>query len=349
MKECELYKSYKDYVECLACARRCKLKPNQLGFCGIRKNIDGKLFLLNYGFVSAIHIDPVEKKPAIHFYPGHKILSIGGTGCNWACAYCQNFEISQRRRVDGKEIMPEELIELAKGEGAIGIAYTYNEPSTLIEFAKSIGTLAHKNGLKNYFVSNGYFTDESIEYALSFLDGITIDFKGHGETNFMRKYTTSSDSSPIFNAIEKFFGKIYLEITDLVIPGIGDSEDALKEMLANIAKVSTDIPIHFLRFFPDYKLANLYPTPISTLEKCYNVARDLGFKYVYIGNVPGHKFENTYCPNCGSMVIGRFGFEVTAVNLDEDNRCKNCGFELPIIGRPKLNYEPIYSLYDLYA
>ncbi len=187
-REAQLYEAAQGYVTCKACARQCKLRDGQIGFCGVRKNEGGKLYLLNYGVVSAIHIDPIEKKPLVHFYPGSRILSIGSTGCSWACQYCQNYDISQRRKVEGLEVTPEKIVDLAIKTRSIGIAYTYNEPSTFIEFAHDVGIIAREKGLKNAFVTNGYYTERTIEYLAEFLDAATIDLKGNGEIDFLRRY-----------------------------------------------------------------------------------------------------------------------------------------------------------------
>ncbi len=346
-KEATLYRKEGEYVICEACARECKLKDNQVGFCGVRKNENGKLYLLNYGVLSAIHIDPIEKKPFLHYYPGSWILSVGSTGCSWACQYCQNYDISQRRKVEGIEVTPEKIVDLAIKTKSIGIAYTYNEPSTFIEFAHDTGLLAKEKGLKNAFVTNGYYTDKTINYLKEFLDAATIDLKGNGELDFLRRYTTASSIEPVLNAIKKLYSLgIHIEITDLVVPKIGDNLNALDKILDFIGEIDKNIPIHFLRFFPEYKLNYLEPTPIETLEKHYELAKKKGFKFVYIGNVPGHEAENTYCPKCKNVVIKREGLSVVECHV-KDGKCEYCGEKLPIEGECKVNNGEIISFFDL--
>ncbi|MGC8568392.1 MAG: AmmeMemoRadiSam system radical SAM enzyme [Nitrososphaeria archaeon] len=342
LKEAYLFKKAGERIKCLACARGCLLGEGQIGFCGVRGVKGGKLYLLNYGIVEALHMDPIEKKPLVHFYPGSKVLSMGTTGCSWACAYCQNFDLSQRKRIEGIEMMPDEIINLAKRYGADGLAYTYNEPSIFAEFAHDVGVEGRKAGLFNVFVSNGYFTDEEIDYFTEFLDAITVDFKGNGNRNFLRKYAAVPDPEPIFNSLKELRRKgVHVEITDLVVPEVGDSLDDARRLSRWIVdNLGDDTPIHFLRFHPDYKMLWLPETPLSTLEAHYRVARDEGLKFVYLGNVPGHPYEHTYCPNCGAPVIKRYGFEIIEYNLDDENRCKFCGYRLPIKGKPKK--EPLY-------
>ncbi|AWR97541.1 AmmeMemoRadiSam system radical SAM enzyme [Acidianus sulfidivorans JP7] len=334
-KEASLYRIHDNRIECLACARRCKIGENQIGFCGVRSVHNGKLYLDVYGKVAAAHIDPIEKKPLVHFNPGSKVFSFSTFGCNWMCMYCQNYDISQRRKSEGYEISPEEIVEMARGYEADGITYTYNEPAIFAEFAHDTGVIAKKYGLFNTMVSNGYWTDELVEYSKDFLDAITIDFKGNGEEKFMKRYTGASGPEPILNTIKELNkNKIHVEITDLIIPQIGDNLEAAKVLLKKIYdELGPDVPIHFLRFHPDYKLDYIPYTPVETLERHYKLAKDLGFRFAYIGNVPGHPYENTYCPNCGKMVIGRYGFRITEWNLTEDMRCKYCGYKLPIIGK----------------
>ncbi|MFP3223075.1 MAG: AmmeMemoRadiSam system radical SAM enzyme [Nitrososphaeria archaeon] len=336
-KEAQLLKKKDDRVQCLACARGCTLSEGQTGFCGVRGVFNGKLYLVNYGVINALHMDPIEKKPLVHFYPGSKVLSMGTTGCSWACAFCQNYDLSQRRKVEGIYISPEEIIKLAKKYGADGLAYTYNEPSIFAEFAHDVGIMAHRAGLFNVFVSNGYFTDEGVEYFSEFLDGITVDFKGNANKEFLRKYAMVPDPEPIFRTLKALKEKnVHVEITDLVVPKVGDNIDDARKLSRWIAEnLGEDTPVHFLRFHPDYKLLLLPETPVKTLEEHYRVAKEEGLNYVYLGNVPGHPYENTYCPKCGNVVIKRYGFDVLEYNLDDDNRCKFCGYKLPIMGKFK--------------
>jgi pyruvate formate lyase activating enzyme len=323
-------------VRCTACARYCNIPVGKVGLCGIRGNVGGKLHLFVYGRIIAGHVDPIEKKPVTHFMPGTKIFSIATTGCNWLCHYCQNFDISQRRKVEGIEATPEQVVALAKKYGAEGLAYTYNQPTIFIEYARDIGVQAHREGLINIFVSNGYDTPETVGMMDDFLDCVTVDFKGSGETNFVRKYIGIPDAEPIFKTMKEVRDrtKIHIEITDLIVPEIGDSLDAARHLSKWVYdNLGPDTPIHFLRFHPDYKLMHLPWTPVETLEKHHQVAKEVGLRYVYLGNVPAHPLEHTYCAECGSMVVERYGFDITGWNLDEHNRCNKCGNAVPIVGR----------------
>lgn len=337
IEEASLYKKLADNrVNCRACARYCNIPEGKIGLCGVRQNIDGKLYLLVYGKVIAAHVDPIEKKPVTHYAPGSRIFSIGTAGCSWLCHYCQNYDISQRRKVGGMDMSPEEVVNLAERYGCQGIAYTYNEPTVFIEFAHDAGVIAKSKGLINIFVSNGYCTPDSVNVMNDFLDCITVDFKGNGETNFLRRCIGIPNAEPIFQTLLEIRDKksIHLEITDLVVPQIGDNIDEVRKLSGWLYEnLGPDTPIHFLRFHPDYKLMHLPPTPIETLEKHYEIAKEAGLNYVYIGNVPGHRFEHTYCPGCNKIVVRRHGFDITGWHMDDHNRCMNCGHEISIIGK----------------
>lgn len=338
-KEAELYhKLPNGRMKCTACARLCEIPEGKIGLCGIRGVTDGKLWLYTYGRVIAGQIDPIEKKPVTHYMPSSAIYSIATTGCNWLCKYCQNYDISQRRKIEGTEMNPEQVVLNALNYGAQGIAYTYNEPSVFIEFAKDCGIEAHKKGIFNIFVSNGYDTPESVNMMNDFLDCITVDFKGSGNKEFVRRYVGIPDAEPIFQTIKEIKAKtkIHVEITDLIVPQIGDDLDEARKLCKFVYdELGPDTPIHFLRFHPDYKMMGFDMTPIITLEKHHEVAKKEGLQYVYMGNTPGHKFEHTYCPQCRAVAVERYGFSISSWNLDNKNCCKSCGFQIPIVGSPK--------------
>jgi pyruvate formate lyase activating enzyme len=342
-KEAILYeKLADDKVRCTACARYCEIKKDQIGLCGIRGNKDGKLELFVYGKVIAGHVDPIEKKPVIHYYPGSKIFSIATTGCNWLCKYCQNSDISQRRKVEGVDMSPEQVADTAIQYGAQGIAYTYNEPSIFIEFARDCGLAARKKGLMNIFVSNGYDTPQTVKMMGEFLDAITIDFKGSAEPEFTRKFIGVPNPQPIFDTLLEIRDKtkIHVEITDLIVPKVGDNLEYARKLSKFIYdEFGPEMPIHFLRFHPDYKMMDYESTPIETLEKHYQIAKEEGLKYVYLGNVPGHPWEHTYCSECNQIVVKRFGFDIRGWNMDKNNKCKFCGNQIPIIGPLHENYK----------
>lgn len=342
-KEAILYEKLPDdKVRCTACARYCQIKKDQIGLCGIRGNKDGKLELFVYGKVIAGHVDPIEKKPVTHYYPGSKIFSIATTGCNWLCKYCQNSDISQRRKVEGVDMTPDEVVNTAIKYGAQGIAYTYNQPSIFIEFARDCGIAARKKGLMNIFVSNGYDTPQTVKMMGEFLDAITVDFKGSAELEFTRKFIGVPDPKPIFDTLLEIRDKtkIHVEITDLIVPKVGDNLEYARKLSKFIYdEFGPEMPIHFLRFHPDYKMMDYEPTPVKTLEKHYQVAKEEGLKYVYLGNVPGHPWEHTYCSECNKIVVKRFGFDIQGWNMDKDNKCKFCGNQIPIIGPLHKNYK----------
>jgi pyruvate formate lyase activating enzyme len=252
-----------------------------------------------------------------------------------AVSNCQNYDISQRRRVEGVEAGPEEMVSRALEYGCEGLAYTYNQPSIFMEYARDVGVVARKKGLFNIFVSNGYDTPETVRLMDSFLDCITVDFKGSGETEFVRKYIGIPNADPIFQTLLeiKQKTKVRIEITDLIIPGAGDSLVAAEKLCSWVHdNLGPDTPVHFLRFHPDYKMMDFPHTPVETLERHHAIGRKAGLNYVYIGNVPGHPAESTYCPGCGEVLVGRYGYEITAYNLDKHNRCAKCGHGTPIVG-----------------
>jgi len=252
-----------------------------------------------------------------------------------AVANCQNFDISQRRKVEGIEVEPQDVVRMTLEHGCQGIAYTYNQPTIFIEFARDIGLLARHAGLINIFVSNGYDTPETVAEMGKFLDCITVDFKGSGETNFVRKYINIPNADPIFQTLLEIRDKtkIHTEITDLIVPQVGDDLDAARKLSKWVYdELGPDTPIHFLRFHPDYKMMEFPWTPVETLEKHCAIAKEVGLRYVYVGNVPGHPLEHTYCPGCGAVAIKRYGFDITGWYLDKENRCKKCGYKLAIHG-----------------
>ena len=329
-------------VRCTACARYCEMDNSQVGLCGIRGNVDGRLDLFAYGKVITGHVDPIEKKPVTHYYPGSKIYSIATTGCNWLCRYCQNHDISQRRKIEGQDMTPAQVAQTAARNGADGIAYTYNEPSIFIEFARDCGIEAHKIGLRNIFVSNGYDTPESVAMMGQFLDSITVDFKGSAEPEFTRKYIGVPDPAPIFETLCEIrnMTDIHVEITDLIVPGAGDSLEHARKLCEFVCdELGPDTPIHFLRFHPDYKMMEFDSTPVETLERHHRVAKEAGLNYAYVGNVPGHPLEHTYCPGCNGVAIGRFGYDIERWNLDEDNKCVHCGTKIAVVGSLSKNYK----------
>ena len=237
---------------------------------------------------------------------------------------------------------PEQVVQTTLDYNADGIAYTYNEPSIFIEWARDVGVVARRKGLFNIFVSNGYDTPESVKMMGEFLDCITVDFKGNAEPEFIRKYIGIPDPKPIFETLLEIRDKtkIHVEITDLVVPKVGDDLQYARKLCKFVYdEFGPEMPIHFLRFHPDYKMMEFGLTPVSTLEKHHEIAKQVGLKYVYLGNVPGHPLEHTYCPECQNIAIKRYGFDIQGWNLDEKNQCKFCGNKIPIFGSLPSNYK----------
>jgi pyruvate formate lyase activating enzyme len=286
MKECELYQREEGKIRCLACSHKCLISKDRAGICGVRKNIDNKLYLLVYGKVISMNIDPIEKKPLYYFLPHTKTFSIGTVGCNFKCDFCQNFEISQISKhglILGKETTPEEIVKKAIQTGCKSISYTYNEPAIFIEFVKDIAILAREKGLKNVLVTNGYFSKESFDYISDYVDAMNIDLKSFSE-EFYNK-SCGGKLKPVLDTIKRAHKKgIYMELTTLVIPGLNDSNKEFEQIAKFIASVDKNIVWHISRFFPMYKMLNKEITPLATLKR----AEKIGKKYlnhVHMGNV----------------------------------------------------------------
>ena len=318
------------------------MAEGQVGFCGVRGVVGGKLYLLVYGRVMAGHIDPIEKKPVVHYRPGSKVFSIATSGCSWACLYCQNSDISQLRKIEGVEASPDEIVSNALTHGCEGVAYTYNQPTIFMEYARDVGRVARRKGLFNIFVSNGYDTPDTVKMMKDFLDCVTVDLKGSGETQFVRRYTSIPNADPIFQSLLEVKEKtgVHVEITDLIVPRVGESLEAAERLSKWVYdNLGPDTPIHFLRFHPDYKMADFPPTSVNTLEKHVAIGRRAGLRYVYIGNVPGHPDESTYCPGCKGVLIKRYGYDILEYNIDSRNRCRFCGYLTPIVGPLSASYK----------
>ena len=325
-------------VKCNLCARGCTISEDKVGFCRVRKNVGGKLYALNYAKAIAANPDPIEKKPLYHFLPRSTTYSVATIGCNLACSYCQNWSISQEREIVGTTLPPERVVQEALANGCAAISYTYTEPTIFFEYAYDTARLAHKEGLFNTFVTNGYLSPEAIMTIAPYLNAATVDFKGGGDPTFYRNYCSVPDVKPIFDALREFKQqKIHVEITNLVIPKIGDSLERIKDFSVWIHdNLGADVPVHFIRFHPDFDLLDLPATPTKTLEQAREIALKEGLNYVYVGNVPGHAGENTYCSNCHELLIERFGFQITRWNLTPENACPRCGYKAAIIGRREI-------------
>jgi len=322
------YYRYKDEqsITCLLCKHYCILKANGHGICGINFNENSELVNKTYNHPSAIHMDPIEKKPLYHFLPNTASLSIGTVGCNFRCPFCQNYSISQTSLVnENNTYTPEDIITLALDNGAQSISYTYNEPTIWYPYAKDIGVIAKANGLKNIFVSSGYESKEVFHDMLSWLDAINIDLKSFSHEYY--KKVLKVNLGGVLESLKAFAkSDIWLEITTLIIPDVNDSEEELHKMAAFIAdELGVDIPWHLSAFHPDYKMLDTPSTPINTLIRAKEIAKSYGIKYVYIGNIAND--NSTYCDICGELLIKRDGFRTKVINL-KNSKCISCKNEI---------------------
>jgi len=319
-------------VQCNLCAHNCKIKNDKTGICGVRRNHGGNLETLIYGSCSSVAADPIEKKPLYHFHPGTSAFSIGTVGCNFRCLHCQNYSISTADASFPyfRELTSEETVLLAKQYACDGIAYTYNEPTIWYEFTFDSARLAKKKGLYTVYVTNGYISEEPLRELSSFLDAMNVDVKAFKD-GFYRKICKAR-LKPVLKTCE--LAKeldIHLELTYLVIPGYNDSVDEVKQFCSWVVdKLGKDVPVHFSRFHPDYKMQDVPITPMEVLLRVYDVAKESGVSFVYLGNVPHGNYENTYCPVCGNLCIERNSY---SVNLDGfyNGKCSKCGSTLPVV------------------
>lgn len=331
--ESYLYERLNGEVRCNTCWHRCKLKEGKTGICRVRKNEDGVLKVMNYGMVSSVALDPIEKKPLNNFKPGSKVLSFGGVSCNFRCQHCQNFEIafSDLSYPYLREIDPDEVLRMCINRKADGVAWTYNEPAIWHEFALDSSKLVKDSGYYVVYVTNGYMTPEAID-QFNVLDAANVDVKAFNE-EFYRKICKAK-LEHVLESVEYMHKKgIFVELTYLIIPGENDSSQEIRDFARWVADLDARIPVHFSRFHPDYKMLDKPPTPVEKIEEAVEIAKKEGIEYVYAGNVWGHKYENTYCPNCGEILIEREGFYVYNINLVKDNppKCPSCGYDQNIV------------------
>jgi pyruvate formate lyase activating enzyme len=317
-------------VACDACSQHCKLQEGEYGICGIRRVENGELRLLTYGIAAAVNVDPVEKKPMFHFLPGSRIFSFGTVGCNFSCQFCQNADISQYpkehpHRIIGRPLSPAEAVATALEYGCDSIAYTYNEPVVFFEYTYDTARLAHEAGLKNVYVTSGYETRKAIDTLAPYLDGMNIDIKGYTQSFY--KDICGASLKPVLDAVEYAHSKgIWIETTTLLIPGLNDSQEEIRSIAHFQAALSPDIPWHISAFHPMYKMQDRPRTPPETLRRAYEIGKEEGLRYVYVGNIDDEARESTYCPGCGKMVIDRQGHigQYITNHLVEKNRCPYC-------------------------
>ena len=335
--EAYLYESLKDQkVKCNLCSHRCLIKTGQRGICGVRENSGGILETLVYGRLIARHIDPIEKKPLYHLMPGSRSYSIATVGCNFKCLFCQNADIAQmpsdrRGMIVGDIFTPEGIVADALKGSCKSIAYTYTEPTVFFEFALETAKLAHAQGIKNVFVTNGYMTPEALQMINPYLDAANVDLKAFTR-EFYHTYC-SAKLEHVKNTLTLMRSSgVFVEITTLLIPGLNDDPSELQRLAAFLAAdLGTETPWHISRFHPTYKMTDRPPTQVKTLWTAREIGIKAGLKYVYLGNVPGEGGENTFCYQCGKMLIDRWGFHVCK-NLIVDEQCPDCGARIHGVG-----------------
>ncbi len=317
-------------VKCRLCAHACRIKSGQRGVCGVRENREGILYSLNYGMVVAENIDPIEKKPFFHLYPGSLSYSLATVGCNFRCLFCQNHEISQLPRetgdIVGRAVSAAEIVERAVRSGAKTIAYTYTEPTIFFEFAYDIARLAHEQGIGNVFVTNGYMSRQAVDAIAPYLDAANVDLKSIRE-DFYREQC-GARLQPVLDTISRMkeLG-IWVEVTTLLIPGLNDSDEEIGGIADFLRSIGTETPWHISRFHPRYQMLAGRITSVEEIRKAAGIGKSRGLKYVYSGNVPGEAGENTFCSRCGNLLIGRYGFRIERLNLRE-SVCPDCATPL---------------------
>jgi pyruvate formate lyase activating enzyme len=313
-------------IRCELCPRLCQVEKGKRGYCRVRENIDGRYYSLVYGNPCAVHIDPIEKKPFFHVLPSSLSFSLATAGCNFNCKFCQNWEISQASPDDtlNYDLPPKEAVEKAKTHQCRSIASTYVEPTIFIEYMLEMGRLAREQKILKVIHSNGYINAGPLQDLCKVLDAACIDLKGFTDDYY--RDLTEGGLDPVLATLKQLKErKVHTEIVNLVVPGKNDDMEQVRSMCRWIrTELGPDVPLHFTRFYPLYKLKSLQPTPVATLEQAWKTARDEGLYFVYIGNVPGHEAEHTHCPQCKTRVIERTGYSVRVLQL-ENGKCGKCG------------------------
>jgi pyruvate formate lyase activating enzyme len=346
-------------VLCTLCPHDCRIGPGGRGACAVRYNEGGKLYTLVYDKVVARHLDPVEKKPLFHFFPGSTAYSIGTVGCNLRCAFCQNWQIAQwpkqhlakggsasdaadahepicpplaelERAIPGERVTPKEIVAAALRSGARSIAYTYTEPTIFYELAYDTAVLARKRGLKNIFVSNGFIGEAAQRELATVLDAVNVDLKGFREAAYRR--VSRARLEPVLESIVRYreLG-VWVEVTTLVVPGLNDSDEELDSIAKFLAAVGPDVPWHVSQFYPAYKMLDTPVTPVARLRRAVEIGRAAGLRYIYEGNVPGEKGENTHCHKCAALLVERYGFHIRR-NAIRDAACPQCHAKVAGVG-----------------
>lgn len=335
LKEAILWEPLADgRAKCRVCAHRCAIAPGKVGICRTRKNVDGRVFSLTYGTVTSEAADAIEKKPLYHFYPGSRSYSLGSVGCNFQCAHCQNWNISQAVAPDvpSMEIAPDEAARNAVASRCRSMSWTYNEPGIWVEYTHDCALQCREAGIGTVYVTNGYVTPEHLDAMRGLLDAFRVDIKAFRD-DFYRK-VCKARLEPVLEATKaaKAMG-MHVEVVNLVIPGENDSPGEIRELSKWCHdSLGPDTPLHFTRFHPMYRMGGVESTPLESLERAHDIARGEGMDYVYLGNVPGHRYENTWCPRCGGLLVERRGFGVLRYCVAPDRKCPQCGEKIPIVG-----------------
>jgi pyruvate formate lyase activating enzyme len=336
MKKAFLYKKLLNKkIQCQACSHYCLINDKKRGICGVRENIDGELYALNYGKAVALNIDPIEKKPFFHFLPGTETLSIAAVGCNFRCLNCQNYDLSQsfknKKEIPGKDLLPQEIVNIAVKNNLSTISYTYTEPNIFLEYALETMKIAQKKKIKNVWVSNGFLSKQSAQLIIPYLEAINIDIKSF--SNDFYKKICGGQLEPVLETAQLMKkSNVWLEITTLIIPGFSDSEKTLTKIASFIKeKLNQETPWHITAFSGDvsWKMKQTENTPVDILKKAYQIGKKAGLKYVYTGNVPGLSLENTFCSQCNNLAIERINYSVH--RYDNNGFCSKCRTNLNLI------------------
>jgi pyruvate formate lyase activating enzyme len=330
VREAVLQERSGDKVRCLTCERRCLLGPGGRGWCRTRANQDGTLVTLNYGNVSTLSANPIEKKPLYHFYPGTVALTAGSWGCNFGCPWCQNWDISKSPPRVGRHITPHGFVDMALDSHCQGTSISFNEPTLSLEWSLDVFDLAREKGLYNTFVTNGYMTKRALELLIGGgLEAMNVDIKGDADA--VRKHCKGIDVDKVWrNCRRARESGVHLEITTLIIPGVNEDEESLRGIAGRIVdELGAETPWHVSGYYPAYKF-HAPPTPLAALERAWRIGKEEGLEYVYLGNVSGHRLENTYCPDCGQLLIERCGLSVLQNNL-VGRSCPGCGEAIPVV------------------
>ena len=332
LQEAMLWQKERNGVRCFACARRCFISKDKFGYCQLRKNTGNKLFTLNYGKIRDVSVEPIEKKPLFHFYPSSKTLTVTSVGTNLPVDASEIFRDKEQEKVFGSNYTSEQVVKIAEEKKVNSISYNSAEPFIFFEFAYKTAKLAHRSSIKNIFVTNAFVTEDAVKKAVKYLDAALVMINASADPGFYKNYMDIADVEPLFEAlIQMKKHRVHIEIADVIVPQVGDSLESCRKLVQWISsEIGSEVPFHVMQFYPDKRLSELPPTPVSTLERCADEARRAGLRHAYIISAPSHQDENTYCFNCRELLVQRFAQTVKKNNLQKD-RCPNCGVRINIV------------------